>query len=148
MDAVGESIIVIRIDVAVVNRCEGIATAENFFQRIFARLVGEALFDIATGDRLGVATVRFLRPVVGDAVTPGISHPRFGDGDRGVRVNEVIAVEVDHQKSGHRAVGVFWNVNEQVRLRGFLFPGEGDEYFTANGLAVECGVVVLGDLEF
>ena len=103
-DAVGETVIVIGVDIAVVDRRE-VAAAEDLFKRVVARLVGEALFDTPPAIDL-VLPGSIPRPVVGDAVTPGVSHPRFGDGDRGVRVNEVI-VEIDHQKSGHRAVGVF-----------------------------------------
>ena len=57
VDAVFESVVIVRIDVAVVNRCEGIATAEDLFQRVVARLVGEAFLDIAAGDGLRVAAI-------------------------------------------------------------------------------------------
>ena len=132
MDAVGEAVVVVGIDVAVVDRGEGVAASENFFDR---------------PPRAAGATGSFVGAVVFNAPILAVVHPVAGDRDAGIGVDGMVAYEVDSQECGHRAVSVLGEVNQQVRLGGFLIAGKSDEHFAPDRLAVQCGGIVLYNLE-
>ena len=59
----------------------------------------------------------------------------------------VVADKVDRQKSRHRAIGIFGQIDQQSGLGGCLIAGESDEHLAPDRLAAERGSVILDDLE-